>query len=120
MPIVDHPVYNQALGSGTDDWRQRISPGRLESSEDDNCLQKRRFAQRILPNDTGNLRMKIQIEAAETAKVSYGKIAQHEIRTTNGRGNRNQESNRRLTQICVHLRLDLFLFSSRQFVSIRG
>ncbi|MGA7124795.1 MAG: hypothetical protein WBZ19_00705 [Chthoniobacterales bacterium] len=28
--------------------------------------------------------MEIQVEAAETAKVSYGKIAQHEIRTANG------------------------------------
>jgi hypothetical protein len=84
VPILDHPIYNQALGSGADYRRQRTNPGRLESNEDNHCLQKRRFAQRIPANDAGNLRVEIQIEPLEAAKVSYGKITEHlRKRTTN-------------------------------------
>jgi hypothetical protein len=77
VPIADHPIDNQALGSGTDYRRQRVSPGRLEPGEDNHCLQKRRFAQRVPANDAGSLRVEIQIEPREAAKVSYGKITQH-------------------------------------------
>jgi hypothetical protein len=77
VPIVDHPIDNQAFGSGTDNWRQRIRPGRLESSEDNDCFQKRRFAQRIRANDAGSLGIEFQLESRETAKVPYGKITKH-------------------------------------------
>jgi hypothetical protein len=77
VPTVDHPIGNQSFGSGTDNWRQRIRPGRQESSEDNDCLQKRRFAQGIPANDTGNLGIELQLESRETAKVPYGKITKH-------------------------------------------
>jgi hypothetical protein len=85
VPIVYHPIDDQSLCSGTDNWRQRIRSGRLESSEDNHCLQKRRFAERIRANDAGNLRIEIQLESRETAKVPYGKMTKHEIPTANGR-----------------------------------
>src|ERR1700757_2606705 len=77
MPIVHHPIDDQSFRSGTDNWRQRIRSGRLESSEDHDCLQKRRFAQRVRANDAGNLRIELQLESRETAKVPYGKITKH-------------------------------------------
>jgi hypothetical protein len=77
VPLVHHPINNQSFRSGTDNWRQRIRSGRLESSEDNGCLQKRRFAHRIRANDAGNLRIELQLKSRETAKIPYGKITKH-------------------------------------------
>jgi hypothetical protein len=78
VPIVDHPIHNQAFGSGTYYRRQRISPGGLKPGKDNHRLQKGCFAQRVPPNDARNLRVEIQIEPRETAKVPDGKITQHQ------------------------------------------